>query len=159
MAGTTVVRRAGEGDAVWMLNSLYEVRASSDETGGELTAMEMTIPPGMGPPPHVHEGGESVYVLEGQVRYHIGGDVHEGGPGTFFYVPAGIEENFEPADDNPVRLLVIYTPGGMDRFFKEAGEPAERREIPPPSDAPPDLERLSAVAQKHGLELRVPTEA
>jgi quercetin dioxygenase-like cupin family protein len=159
MAGTTVVRRAGEGDAIWMLNSLYEVRASSDETGGELTAMEMTIPPGMGPPPHVHKGGESVYVLEGQVRYHVGGDVHEGGPGTFFYIPAGIEENFEPADDNPVRLLVIYTPGGMDRFFEEAGEPAERREIPPRSDAPPDIERLSAIAQKHGLELRVPAEA
>jgi quercetin dioxygenase-like cupin family protein len=159
MAGTTVVRRAGEGDAIWMLNGLYEVRASSDETGGELTAMEMTIPPGMGPPPHVHEGGESVYVLEGQVRYHVGGDVHEGGPGTFFYVPAGIEENFEPADDNPIRLLVIYTPGGMDGFFKEAGEPAQRREIPPPSDTPPDIERLSAIADKHGLELRVPAEA
>src|ERR671930_1774953 len=141
------------------LNSLYEVRASSDDTGGELTAMEMTIPPGMGPPPHVHEGGESVYVLEGRVRYHIGGDVHEGGPGTFFYVPAGIEENFEPADDNPVRLLVIYTPGGMDKFFAEAGEPAERHELPSPSETPPDLERLSAVAQKHGLELRVPAEA
>ena len=135
------------------------MRASSDDTGGELTAMEMTIPPGMGPPPHVHQGGESVYVLEGRVRYHIAGDVHEGGPGTFFYVPAGIEENFEPADDNPVRLLVIYTPGGMDRFFAEAGEPAERREIPPPSDTPPDLERLSAVAEKYGLELRVPTQA
>jgi quercetin dioxygenase-like cupin family protein len=159
MAGTTVVREPGEGDAIWMLNSLYEVRASSDETGGELTAMEMTIPPGMGPPPHVHEGGESVYVLEGRVRYHIGGDVREGGPGTFFYVPAGIEEHFEPADDNPVRLLVIYTPGGMDRFFEEAGEPAERREIPPPSDAPPDIERLTAIAQKHGLKLRVPTQA
>jgi quercetin dioxygenase-like cupin family protein len=159
MAGTTVVRQPGEGDAIWMLNSLYEVRASSDDTGGELTAMEMTIPPGMGPPPHVHEGGESVYVLEGRVRYHIGGEVHEGGPGTFFYIPAGIEENFEPADDNPVRLLVIYTPGGMDRFFAEAGEPAERREIPPPSDAPPDIERLAAIAQKHGMELRVPTQA
>ena len=159
MASTTVINKPGEGDAIWMLNSLYEVRASSDDTGGELTAMEMTIPPGMGPPPHVHEGGESVYVLEGQVRYHIGGDVHEGGPGTFFYVPAGIEENFEPADDNPVRLLVIYTPGGMDLFFEEAGEPAERREIPPPSDAPPDIERLSAIAAKHGLELRVPTQA
>src|SRR5437899_12243063 len=99
-----VVRRPGEGDAIWMLNSLYEVRASSDDTGGELTAMEMTIPPGMGPPPHVHEGGESVYVLEGHVRYHIGRDVHEGGPRTFVYVAAGIEENFETAHHKPVRM-------------------------------------------------------
>jgi quercetin dioxygenase-like cupin family protein len=158
VADKAVVRRPGEGEAIWMLNSLYEVRASSDETGGQLSAMELTIPAGMGPPPHVHEGGESVYVLEGQVRYHIAGETHEGGPGTFFYVPAGTEENFEPADGNTVRLLVIYTPGGMDKFFSEAGEPAQRREVPPPSDAPPDLERLGAIAEKHGLQLKVPAQ-
>ncbi|MGB2874472.1 MAG: cupin domain-containing protein [Gaiellaceae bacterium] len=159
MAGKTVVRKSGEGDAIWMLNSLYEVKAAADETGGELTAMEMTLPPGMGPPPHEHEAGESVYVLEGRIRYHIGGETHEGGPGTFFYVPAGVEENFEPADENPLRLLVIYTPGGMDKFFSEAGEPAERREIPAPSSTPPDLERLASLAEKHGLHLKVPAEA
>lgn len=142
-----------------MLNSLYEVRASSDETGGELTAMEMTIPVGMEPPPHEHQGGESVYVLEGRVRYHIAGETHEGGPGTFFYIPAGIEENFESADENQVRLLVIYTPGGMDKFFAEAGEPAQRREVPPPSQTPPDLERLASVAEQRGLRLKVSTEA
>jgi quercetin dioxygenase-like cupin family protein len=156
VADKAVIRRPDEGDAIWMLNSLYEVRASSDETGGQLTAMEMTIPPGMGPPPHVHEGGESVCVLEGQVRYHIGGETYEGGPGTFFYIPPGIEENFEPADGNTVRLLVIYTPGGLDKFFSEAGEPAQRREVPTPSDTPPDLERLGAIAAKHGLHLKVP---
>jgi quercetin dioxygenase-like cupin family protein len=158
MAGKTVVRKPGEGDAVWMLDSLYEIRASSDETDGALTVMEMTLPAGMGPPPHVHDGHESVYVLEGQLRYHIGGETYEGGPGTFFHVQPGVEENFESAGPQPVRLLVVYTPGGMDKFFAEAGEPAERRELPPPSQSPPDLEHLAAVAEKHGLELRVPAE-
>jgi hypothetical protein len=41
--GKTVVGRPKEGEAFWMLNTLYEVRASSDETGGELTAIEMTM--------------------------------------------------------------------------------------------------------------------
>jgi quercetin dioxygenase-like cupin family protein len=153
---TTVVRMQDEGDAFWMLDSLYEVKVSADETGGSLTAMQMTIPPGMGPPPHVHAGGESVYVLEGEVRYHIGDQAHEGGPGTFFHIPAGIEEHFEPAGDEPMRLLVLYTPGGIDKFFAEAGEPAQRRELPPPSETPPDLERLASIAAKHGLELKVP---
>ena len=108
---------------------------------------------------HYHAKTESVYVIEGNVRYHIAGETHEGGPGTVFYVPARIEENFEPAGAETVRLLVIYTPGGMDKFFKEAGEPAQRREVPPPSDAAPDLERLSAIAEKHGLKLKVPARA
>jgi len=156
MPGTTVVRKPGEGEAFWLLDSLYAVRASSDETDGALTAMEMTIRPGMGPPPHTHPGGESVYVLEGQVRYHIGGETHEGGPGTFFHVPAEIEESFEPAGDEPIRILVLYTPGGIEKFFAEVGEPAQRHELPPPSETPPDLERLASAAPKYGMNIKVP---
>ena len=159
MAGKTIVRGSGEGDAVWMLDSLYAVRASGVETGGSLTVMEMTIQPGMGPPPHVHSGGESVYVLEGDVRYHIGGETYDAGPGTFFYIPPGVEENFEPAGDQPIRLLIIYTPGGLDKFFAEAGEPAQRHELPPPSATPPDVERLASIAAKHGLQIKAPAAA
>jgi quercetin dioxygenase-like cupin family protein len=139
-----------------MLDSLYEIKASGEETGGRLTVMEMTIPPGMGPPPHTHPGGESVYVLEGQVRYHIGGEIHEGGPGTLFHVPPEVEENFEPTGDRPVRLLVMYTPGGIDRFFAEVGEPAQRRELPAPSQTPPDLERIARAAEKYGMHITAP---
>ncbi len=156
MAGKTVVRKPDEGEAFWMLDSLYEVKASGEETGGELTVMQMTIPPGMGPPPHTHPGGESVLVLEGQVRYHIGDDVHEAGPGSFFHIPADTVENFESANDKAIRILVVYTPGGIDRFFAEAGEPAERRELPPRSEAPPDLERIASIGAKHGLNIKMP---
>ena len=156
MEGKTVVRKPGEGDAIWMLDSLYEVKASAEETGGELTAMVMTIAPGMGPPPHEHPGGESVYVLEGQVRYHIGGETYEAWPGSFFYIPAGIEENFEPAGDTPIRVFVMYTPGGIDRFFAEAGEPAMRRELPPPSESPPDFERIVRIGAEHGMRISAP---
>ena len=156
MAGKSVVRMPDEGEAFWMLDSLYEVKASSDETRGELTVMQMTIPPGMGPPPHTHPGGESVYVLDGRVRYHIGDEVHEAGPGSFFHIPADTVENFEPADDNPIRILVVYTPGGIDKFFAEVGEPAERRELPPRSETPPDLERIARIGAKHGLNIKMP---
>src|SRR2546423_11937762 len=96
MADTTVVRNPGEGTAYWMLGGLYEVKAAGDETGGAATIVEMTIPSGSGPPPHTHAGGEAVYVLQGNVKYHIGDDVFEGGPGSFFYIPEGTWENFEP---------------------------------------------------------------
>lgn len=154
MADQVVVRQPGEGTALWMLGGLYEVKAASKETNGGLTVVEMTVPAGMGPPPHVHSGAEVVYVLEGTLRYHIDGDVVEGGPGSFFYIPEGTLENFEPTSQ--LRVLVIYAPGGMDEFFTEAGEPAQSREIPPPPDAPPDFEALAAIAARHGLELRAP---
>lgn len=159
MTGKTVSRAANESDAVWLLGGLYEIKVSSDESDGAMTVMEFTIPPNMGPPPHVHQQAELIHVIEGQARVHADGQTYEAGPGTIIYFPAGTEETFEPVGDAPVRLMTVYTPGGMDRFFKEAGEPAPRREPPPAPESPPDLERLGAIAEKYGLELRVPAQA
>ncbi|MFC9910325.1 cupin domain-containing protein [Streptomyces sp. NPDC059862] len=152
MAKNAHVRHSGDGKAFWMLNGLYEVKASSDETNGAMTVMEMTIPEGMGPPPHTHPGTESVYVIEGTLRYHIGDETVEGGPGSFIHIPEGILERFEPT--STVRLLITYTPGGIDGFFAEAGEPAQRRELPPQSDVPPDIDRLIEIAKRHGIQMQ-----
>jgi quercetin dioxygenase-like cupin family protein len=152
----TVVRHSGEGDAYWFLGGLYEVRLAGDETNGEVTIMEMTVPAGMGPPPHTHAGSESVHVLEGTLRAHINQEMVEGGPGSDFYYPAGTLETFEPASDT-VRILVTYIPGGIDKFFAEMGEPAQAREVPPPSETPPDIARMAAVGERYGLQIQVPS--
>ena len=154
MADVTVVCNRDEGDAVWMLGGRYEVKASADDTGGAMTVMEMWMPAGMGPPPHTHPGTESVYVLEGRLRYHIGEQTFEGTPGSFFHIPAGIVENFEPTEES--RVLVTYSPGGIERFFTEAGEPARSPGLPPPPDGPPDIERLASIAARYGMEIQQP---
>jgi quercetin dioxygenase-like cupin family protein len=151
MADETVVRQPGEGKAYWMLGGLYECKVGAAETDGALTIMDMKIPAGMGPPPHTHPGGESVYVLEGRIRYHIDGETFDGGPGTCFHIPEGTLENFEPTEDS--RVLVVYTPGGIERFFAEAGEPAQRYELPPAPTEPPDIERLTAIGEKYGMHI------
>ncbi|GAB2957290.1 cupin domain-containing protein [Saccharothrix stipae] len=153
----TVVREQGEGDAYWVLGGLYEVRVAGDETNGEMTIMEMTVPAGMGPPPHTHPGAEALRVLEGRVRAYINDETVEGGPGAFFYFPAGTLETYEPVTDT-VRILTTYLPGGMDRFFAEIGEPARTREVPPPPDSPPDLERIAAVGERYGMQFRLPPQ-
>ena len=154
MSDGTVVRPRGTGDAVWMLGGRYEVKVSSEETGGAMTVMEMRLPAGMGPPPHTHPGSETVYVLDGRLRYHIGGEVFDATPGSIFHIPAGIVENFEPIEES--RVLVTYAPGGIEQFFAEAGEPARTQELPPTPDAPPDLEQLAGIAGKYGMDIQLP---
>src|SRR5258708_8171931 len=138
-AGRSVVRGRDEGKALWMLGGLYEVKVAAEESGGEVTVMEITVPVNGGPPPHRHNGGEVVYVIEGTGKYHIGDRTVDIGPGSVVYISRGITENFEPT--SPMRLLSIYTPGGIDGFFSEFAEPAARREVPPPPTSPPDVER------------------
>lgn len=152
MGDKLVVRNRGDGDAIWMLGGLYEVKAGSDETNAAMTIMEVTVPVGAAPPPHIHDCGEAVYVLEGRGRYHIGDDVHDVGPGSFLYFPAGTIEFFEPTET--MRVLLIYSPAGMDQFFREAGERAQSYTVPTQS-GPPDVERLTTLGAKHGLQLLV----
>ena len=151
----SVIRDKGEGRAFWMLGGLYECRVSSDETGGAITVMEMTIPEGAGPPPLSHTQQETVYVIEGTARYHIGGETQDVGPGAIINLPAGTVETFEPT--STVRLLMTYAPGGIEHFFAEAGEEATERRVPPPLDGPPDVERLAAIGAKYGLQLQAPS--
>jgi quercetin dioxygenase-like cupin family protein len=151
MVHHSLVRQSGEGRAFWLLDSLYVVKAACKETAGAMTVMEVTMPAGAGPPPHIHEGTESVYVLEGNLRYFIGDDTFEGGPGTFFHIPKGIRERYDPLDT--ARVLITYTPGGIDEFFAEVGEPAQAHELPPPTGRPPDFERLQTVGARYGIQM------
>jgi hypothetical protein len=50
---------------------------------------------------------------------------------------------------------VIYAPGAaINRFFSEVGEPAQVREVPPPSESPPDFERLIAASERYGIQMQ-----
>ncbi|MFX0579015.1 cupin domain-containing protein [Nocardia nepalensis] len=157
MTAEQVVRPAGAGDAVWMLGGRYTVKVSGADSDGQVTVMEMAMPAGFGPPPHTHPGGESVYVLDGTARFNIGDEVVEAGPGSFLHIPAGTVENFEPTSD--LRLLVAYTPGGIDKFFLELGDRAEGPGLPPTPQGPPSEEfmnRMVTVAARYGMDMKLP---
>lgn len=156
MAAATISRKGDEGTAYWVLGGLYVVKVSGEESGGALTVVEMTMPPHMGPPPHTHSGGEVVYVLEGQLAYHIGDETIDALPGSVFSIAPGTVECFEPVGTTPSRLLVVYTPGGIDEFFAEIGERAPSHVLPPPSDEPPDLARVVAAAERYGMRIQPP---
>ena len=103
---------------------------------------------------HVHSYEEALYVLEGELNVHIGDEVVSAKPGSSFYFPAGTREFFEAVTQATV--LVTYTPGGVDQFFTEVGEPAGTRTLPPPSNEPPDFERIVRVAADHGMDIALP---
>jgi quercetin dioxygenase-like cupin family protein len=149
-----ITRKPDESRALWMLGGLYEVLVAGEETDGALTLMRITAPAGSSSPPHTHPGGETLHVLGGEVDVHIGDDVVRAGPGATFHFPAGTREWFEAVTEATV--LVTYTPGGIDRFFAEAGEPAASRSLPPPSDEPPDFERLARIAAQYGMDIEHP---
>jgi quercetin dioxygenase-like cupin family protein len=94
----------------------FKVRG--EQTGGALTAFENVIAPGDGPPLHVHASeDEAWYVLEGELRFRLGPDIASAPAGSFVFVPRGTPHCFQNADQQPARILVLFTPAGIERFF------------------------------------------
>lgn len=61
--------------------------------------------------PHAHPGIEQVcYILAGRARAEIGGQSREVGAGECCFFPAGEEHVFTVVSDEPVELLVVYSP-------------------------------------------------
>jgi quercetin dioxygenase-like cupin family protein len=94
----------------------FKVRG--EQTGGSLTAFENVIAPGDGPPLHSHANeDEAWYVIAGTLRFRLG-DTHAEAPaGSFVFVPRGTPHAFTNAGEDPARILVLFTPSGMERFF------------------------------------------
>jgi hypothetical protein len=67
-----------------------------------------------------------------------------------------VPHTFVVGTTSPARYLVVAEPAGFDRFVTEVGIPAETRTLPPPSDGPPDVAALGAVAAKYGIEILGP---
>ena len=92
--------------------------ARGEQTGGALAVFENVIPPGEGPPLHAHESeDEAWYVLEGTLRFRLGTATHDASAGSFVFVPRGTPHCFANIAEAPARILVVFTPSGMERFF------------------------------------------
>ncbi|MGH2917709.1 MAG: quercetin 2,3-dioxygenase [Solirubrobacteraceae bacterium] len=144
---------AGKGDAIWIVGDTMTFKASGDRTSGNLVLFENLTAPGGGPPPHIHtREDEFFYVLDGTFEIRIGEQLHALGPGGFAYVPRGTVHNFRNTADRPGRILVGFTPGGIEGFFRESGRPATD-DGPAPALDDGEIARTIEAAPRYGLEV------
>ena len=96
---------------------------------------------------------ETFYVLEGDLTFYLeDGQPLSAWPGSLVHVPAGTAHAYQ-VDSETARLLNVTTPR-HERFFRAAGEPAQARTLPP--QAPPDMDKVMAAANEHGVEILGP---
>jgi quercetin dioxygenase-like cupin family protein len=151
-AVTAYTVAGGDGERIWIVGDTMTLKATGARTGGSLVLLENLTPPGGGPPPHVHtREHEFFYVLDGRFEIRIGEAVHTVDAGGFAFVPAGTVHNFRNASEHPARVLVGFTPGGIEGFFRESGRPATHDGPAPPVDED-EIARTIAAAPRYGLE-------
>ena len=127
-------------------------RVTSEQSAGALTAVEVRMRAGGGPPVlHRHDPFEVYRVEHGELTFYVeddGGTVRRtvGGPGTVASIPGGREHTIRNESRDEARAFVVFSPGAeMERFVREAGALAER--------GSPALQEVLAVASSHGIEM------
>ena len=132
MGQLPIIRARDEGETIQgPAGGPLTFKARAAETARTLTAFENVIAPGDGPPLHSHEvEGESWYIIEGTLRFKVGADIRPAPQGTFVYVPPGTPHCFQNVGDAPARILVLFTPAGMEGFFERFAQ------LPPGSTDP-----------------------
>jgi mannose-6-phosphate isomerase-like protein (cupin superfamily) len=124
------------------------IKATTRQTSGSLTVLELLIGPKQGPALHTHlREDELWYVVDGDFRFKAGGAMLRVSTGGMAFGPRGTPHAFQNIGDAPGRLLVITTPSGLERFFEEFAATL-------PGPAGP--ETLAAVARASWLEFTGP---
>lgn len=142
-----------EGEARWWFASLAVIKATAADTGGQMTIIEVTEPPGAEAPLHVHyRDDEGFWVLDGDVVFEVGGTSIEAHAGDYAFGPHGIPHRYTVGSAG-CRMLFICTPGGFEDLVVAMSVPAQSRTLPPPSDQEPDWAWVAATAKAHGCEL------
>ena len=122
MAGDARGVVLGPDDGVSVANPVggsitFKVRGH--ETYGALLALETVAAPGEGPPLHTHaDEDEFLYVLDGRFQFRLEDEVSEGPAGTCMYVRRGVPHTWRNVSDGAARMLVLFTPAGMETFFE-----------------------------------------
>jgi quercetin dioxygenase-like cupin family protein len=157
----------GSGTTYNIIGELITFKITSAKTGDAFSVMELTSPPGGGPPLHTHPAAEVFIIQDGAFEFSglERGEPYtiRATPGDIVYIPGGAPHTYKTVSPTPGKALGVLAPGGeMERFFAEAGTPVTDPSAPAaPAGVPSEAEvaRHMAIAGRHGIAFILPHEA
>jgi mannose-6-phosphate isomerase-like protein (cupin superfamily) len=152
-----IIRKAGEGRAVAVVGDVYRFLATGEDTNGKYALWEAIVPPGGGPPPHVHSREEEgFYILEGEITLQVGDKRFVATAAMFVNMPVGTPHSFKNESGQPAKMLISVAPAGLEQMFFEIGVPLAEGSTTAPLPTKEEFEMLLAVAPRYGIEIKPP---
>ncbi|MCI0639279.1 MAG: cupin domain-containing protein [Gemmataceae bacterium] len=152
-----VVRNPAQGRTIAVVGDVYRFLATGEETNAKYALLEAIVPPGGGPPPHVHSREEEGFnVLEGEITFTIDGKRVVVTAGMFANMPVGTPHSFKNESSKPAKMLILVAPAGLEKMFFEVGVPVPQGVTTAPPPTKVEIEKLLAIAPKFGIEIRLP---
>ena len=145
------------GRTIAVVGDVYRFLATGEDTNGKYAIFEALVPPGGGPPPHVHSREEEgFYILDGEITFTINGEKVVSKAGTFANMPVGTPHSFKNESDRPAKMLISVAPAGLEKMFFEVGVPLTEgatTALPPTKE---EIEKLLAIAPGYGITILLP---
>ena len=127
-------------NSIWYNGHRFSFLVTAEQTAGAFAMMNCYFRKGGEPPAHYHlHEDELFYVLEGEIKFHIGDKQFVAKAGELAYAPREIPHHFAIVTDT-ARALLVITPAGMETFFKEFSIPAQSLDLPPVQEGHPPAE-------------------
>ena len=113
----------------------YRFLITGKTSGGSCFTVECLVPPGGGPPKHAHLlEDECFYLLEGELEIEVGGERMDVRAGGFVHAPRGVPHTYRNTGTAHAKMIVTFTPAGMEGWFEKTLIPiSEENQMPPPT--------------------------
>src|SRR6185295_14543983 len=107
MTHQPTLTKPSEGRTIGIVGDIYRFLVVGEDTDGRYALFEAIVPPGGGPPPHIHSREEEgFYVLEGEIAFQLGEELFVAGAGTFANMPVGSLHSFKNESSKPAVMLI-----------------------------------------------------
>ena len=152
-SGVVVHVTGSPGRTFWGPGDLYTFLVTGEESGGSMFALDCVVGVGGGPPPHRHLAEDELfYVYEGEIAFTAGGETRTVGAGESIFVARGTAHGYRNGGDVPARMVAVYTPSGMEGWFREVCTPAEDLTTDPPPVTPELIQRMIEAGPRYNVE-------
>lgn len=129
-----------ENDLRWFGNTLVDFRARADQSEDGLSIVDHWMPYGEAPPLHIHQSqDEYFHVLEGVMRFEVGGKTIIARAGDTLTAPKGVPHRFRVDSVLGARCLTITKGRDFEAMLDEMSRPAEIADLPPQRQPTPDM--------------------
>ena len=137
----------------WGPGDRYTFLVTGEESGGSMFALDCLVGAGGGPPPHRHLAEDELfYVFEGSISFTMGDETRTIGPGESAFVPRGTTHGYVNTSETDARMIAVYTPSGMEGWFREVCTPVTDESASAPPVTPELIERMVAAGPRFSIE-------
>jgi quercetin dioxygenase-like cupin family protein len=151
------LNKPSDGRTIAVVGDVYRFLATGEDTNGKYALWEAIVPPGGGPPPHVHSREEEgFYILDGEITFTIDGKPVIATSGMFANMPVGTPHSFKNESGRPAKMLISVAPAGLEKMFFEVGVPVPQGATTASPPTKEEIEKLLAIAPRYGIEIRLP---